>query len=203
MNRKLMLPLASLPLLLGAGQYALADTASDSDTSTTSSSVSTAISDTTITAKVKAQFVDDSRFKDADISVKTNSGVVTLSGTTASADSKAAAEDLARHVDGVKDVTNNITTPSLGQTISKDTKAAARKTEQVSADSWITTKVKSALLADSITKGFRITVSTSHHVVTLSGTVDSQAAADKAVSITKQIRGVQDVNADGLKVGNG
>jgi hyperosmotically inducible protein len=198
-----MLPLASLPLLFGAGQYALADTASDSNASTTSSSVSTAISDTAITTKVKAQFLDDSRFKDANISVKTNSGVVTLSGTAPSSDSKAAAEDLARHVDGVKDVTNDISSPSLGQTISKDTKTAVKKTEQVSADSWITTKVKSALLADSITKGFRITVSTSHHVVTLSGTVDSQAAADKAVAISRQIRGVQDVNADGLKVGNG
>jgi osmotically-inducible protein OsmY len=81
------------------------------------------------------------------------------------------------------------------------TKDAIDKTERVSSDSWITTKIKSSLLADSITKGFKIHVDTLHHIVTLSGHVDSQATIDHAVDIAKQVKGVESVNADNLVIG--
>jgi len=201
MNHKKIAPVAAaLALLLGVGHAIAADTTGDQ--STTSASVGAAIDDTTITAKVKATLLDDSRLKQADISVSTANGVVTLTGTAQSSDSKSAAEDLAKHVDGVKNVDDQIMTPSLGSKISSDTKTAVHKTERVVSDSWITTKVKSELLADSITKGFKISVSTSHHVVSLSGTVDTQDAADKATLIASQVTGVKTVDTSGLKVGN-
>lgn len=60
-------------------------------------------------------------------------------------------------------------------------------------DAAITTKVKSALLADSEVKGTQINVDTSHGTVTLTGTVDSQAQVQRAVEVAKGISGVQSV----------
>lgn len=61
-------------------------------------------------------------------------------------------------------------------------------------DSAITTKVKSALLADDIVKGLDIQVETSKGEVQLSGFVDSQDQIDRAVTIAKGEEGVKNVN---------
>ena len=61
-------------------------------------------------------------------------------------------------------------------------------------DTAITTKVKTALLADDYVKGLDIKVETRKGVVQLSGYVDSQAQIDKAVAITKGIKGVKNVD---------
>jgi len=60
-------------------------------------------------------------------------------------------------------------------------------------DGVITTKVKSALLADDTVKGLDINVDTAQGVVSLSGTVDSQAQIDKATQLAKGVEGVKDV----------
>lgn len=60
-------------------------------------------------------------------------------------------------------------------------------------DSTITTKVKSALLADPDVKSFDIKVETNKGVVQLSGFVDSQAQIDRGVSIAKGVEGVKSV----------
>ena len=60
-------------------------------------------------------------------------------------------------------------------------------------DSAITTKVKSALLADPDVKSFDIKVETNKGVVQLSGFVDSQARVDRAVAIAKGVEGVKSV----------
>ena len=61
-------------------------------------------------------------------------------------------------------------------------------------DSVITTKVKSLLAADDFLKSFQIGVETYKGVVQLSGFVNSQAAVDKAVQITRGVGGVKYVN---------
>ena len=61
-------------------------------------------------------------------------------------------------------------------------------------DTAITTKVKTALLADDYVKGLDIKVETRKGVVQLSGYVDSQEQIDKAVAITKGIKGVKNVD---------
>lgn len=66
-------------------------------------------------------------------------------------------------------------------------------------DTWITTKVKSVLLADDSTPGLDIEVETKDGVVSLSGTVATEAQREKAIADTKGIKGVRDVAADGLK----
>ncbi|WP_256661968.1 MULTISPECIES: BON domain-containing protein [Gammaproteobacteria] len=68
-------------------------------------------------------------------------------------------------------------------------------------DTWITTKVKSDLLATRNVSGTDIKVETRNGVVSLSGTVKSQAERDKAVATARAIKGVKSVDASGLEVG--
>ena len=60
-------------------------------------------------------------------------------------------------------------------------------------DSVITTKVKSLLAADDFLKSFDISVETYKGTVQLSGFVSSQAAVDKALQITRSVKGVKSV----------
>ena len=57
-------------------------------------------------------------------------------------------------------------------------------------DSVITTKVKSLLAADDFLKSFQIGVETYKGTVQLSGFVSSQNLIDKAVQITRSVKGV-------------
>lgn len=68
-------------------------------------------------------------------------------------------------------------------------------------DTWITTKVKSSLLADSDVSGLDIEVETVNGVVTLSGQVDRQAQIEHATRIAREIEGVTDVRTTGLVTG--
>lgn len=63
-------------------------------------------------------------------------------------------------------------------------------------DSAITTKVKSALLAEKDVNSFDIKVKTFEGTVQLSGFVDSQWQIDKAVQVTAAVSGVQNVKND-------
>ena len=60
-------------------------------------------------------------------------------------------------------------------------------------DSAITTKVKSAILADSDLKVMQINVETFKGVVQLSGFVNSQKSATKAAEVARSVKGVVSV----------
>jgi osmotically-inducible protein OsmY len=60
----------------------------------------------------------------------------------------------------------------------------------------ITTKVKAALIEDPMTKATEINVETFKGVVQLSGFVSSQAAANRAVELTRGVAGVKSVKND-------
>ncbi len=69
-------------------------------------------------------------------------------------------------------------------------------------DTLVTTKVKSALLADSEVKSFDFKVETRKGAVQLSGFVDNQAQIDRAIATTRAVAGVTEVeNAITLKTG--
>ena len=72
--------------------------------------------------------------------------------------------------------------------------------EQPGTDTWITTKVKSSLLAADGVSGTDVKVETKNSVVWLSGTVGSKAEKDKAVAKAKGIEGVTKVDASKLMV---
>ena len=63
-------------------------------------------------------------------------------------------------------------------------------------DSVITTKVKSLLAGDDFLKSFQIGVETYKGVVQLSGFVNSQQAVDKAIQISRSVKGVRSVRND-------
>ncbi|HUF19863.1 MAG TPA: BON domain-containing protein [Burkholderiales bacterium] len=60
-------------------------------------------------------------------------------------------------------------------------------------DTLVTTKVKTALLADSDIKGLDVKVETRKGVVQLSGFVDNQTQIDRAVAATRDVEGVRSV----------
>ena len=63
-------------------------------------------------------------------------------------------------------------------------------------DTWITTKVKAALVDDPMVKATEVNVETFKGVVQLSGFVSSYAAVNEAVRVTRGIKGVTSVKND-------
>jgi len=63
-------------------------------------------------------------------------------------------------------------------------------------DAWITTKVKSEMVADKEVKAHKIEVDTKNGVVTLTGTVESWQEANKATDIARGVKGVTAVEND-------
>ncbi|HWY25689.1 MAG TPA: BON domain-containing protein [Nevskia sp.] len=191
---------------LGAGLCggaALSAAAYADDATPHSDGIGAAITDTAITAKVKARLLEDSRLKKSHVSVTTTNGAVTLTGTAPSSDAAAAAKELASGVDGVKSVDDQVNTPSLADTVAAKTDKAAQKTGKYASDSWITTKVKSDLLSDSVTKGLNISVKTSNGVVALSGTVADSGTVDHVKDLAAKVRGVKSVDTSALKTSGG
>jgi hyperosmotically inducible periplasmic protein len=80
------------------------------------------------------------------------------------------------------------------------TSMAAERTGQAASDTWITTKVKSELLADSVAKGFDVSVKTTNGVVALEGTLKDQYAIDHVTQIAAGVERVVSVDASGLTV---
>jgi hyperosmotically inducible protein len=165
-----------------------------------SDSMGAAITDTAITAKVKLKLMGEEGLKKSHISVTTTNGVVTLSGWASSEDAKSLAETATTSVEAVKSVDNELKTHSSSKTAAK-TKHAVATTERVVSDSWITTKVKSEILADSVSKGFHVGVRTVHGVVVLKGTLANQDAIDHVKDITEKVKGVKSVDTSALTVG--
>ena len=79
-------------------------------------------------------------------------------------------------------------------------KMLERESSQPVDDTWITTKVKADLLATSDVSGLELNVETVEGVVSLTGDVDTQAEADRAVAVAKGIKGVTRVDSSGIKV---
>lgn len=78
--------------------------------------------------------------------------------------------------------------------------AAEAASAQPVDDTWITTKVKSSLLADTAVAGTKIEVDTVNGVVFLTGTASTQAQADQAKKVAAGIQGVSKVDTTKLKV---
>jgi len=75
--------------------------------------------------------------------------------------------------------------------VSKSMEQAGR----AASDAWITAKVKTVLMFSKDTEGSDIQVSTEKGVVTLAGTVTSQAQASRVVQITRDVQDVKEVNS--------
>lgn len=170
--------------------------ATDDNPTPHSDSVGAALSDAAITAKVKSNYLTDDRLKKAHIKVTTTNGVVTLTGSTPTSDAKSAAEEVAKNVEGVKSVDDELLTPSTNNAAHH----TVAKAERIGSDSWITTKVKSELLTDSLTKGTKVRVKTLNGVVMLRGALPSDDAVQHAKDIAEKVQGVKSVDTTALSV---
>lgn len=168
-----------------------------------------AIDDATITASVKAKLLADDRTKGFDVNVDTRNGIVTLKGGADSQAAKLAAGQLAGQAEGVVLVKNEliVATPDTEArqdantaTLSGEVREKMDEAGDGIDDAWITSKVKTQLLADDQVKGTQINVDTQGNVVTLTGTAPSGAARAKAIELAQATRGVRGVVATELRV---
>jgi hyperosmotically inducible protein len=187
---------ASLAFALGIGAAHGAGGAATPEAK--SDGMGAALSDTAITAKVKAKTMGEPGFERSHIHVTTTNGVVTLEGSASSSRAKSAAEAAAKSVDGVKSVDNDLKVHAKTRTAARSRDAAA-KTERAASDGWITTKVKSEILASSLPRGFEVGVKTTHGVVVLTGSLASPDAVEQVKAIARKVEGVKSVDVSGLK----
>ena len=131
---------------------------------------------------VKSALAAESAETAADVNVDVNRGEVKLSGFVDNANDRSRAAEVARGVDGVKSVQNDIE-------IGSDSSAG-----EVSDDSVLTAKVKTALIDSPDTKAHDIKVETRGGVVQLSGFVATQAQKDAATKVAQGVTGVKAVN---------
>lgn len=167
----------------------------------TQSDFSRRIQDATVTATVKSKLLWNSNTEGLDIKVETQDGVVTLTGQAQSSEAKELAGRLAENTDGAREVHNRLEVTSNPGTVDR-AQESARSTGGAVSDAWITSKVKSSYLFNRNLKGLDISVETNDGQVSLSGNVANDTEKDLAVEIARNIRGVQDVDANLLAVGS-
>lgn len=146
------------------------------------------IDDGVITAKVKAELVDNDIVEAGEVNVTTYRGVVQLSGFVDSNDEKSQATKAAQSVEGVKEVRNDLKV--------QGTNVADRSTGDVIDDAAVTAKVKAALIDDELTKAGEINVETRQGVVQLAGFVNTDAERDQATTVARGVTGVKSVRND-------
>lgn len=123
---------------------------------------------------------EDEAFHESNVQVVSYNGYLLLAGQVPNESLKVRATDVARKVAGVRRIYNEleIAAPSSGMTRTSDT--------------WISAKVKTALLANSETDGSRVKVVTENGTVYLMGLVTS-AEAKRVSTTAADISGVQRV----------
>jgi osmotically-inducible protein OsmY len=91
-------------------------------------------------------------------------------------------------------------TKSGGKKAVEGTKKGAEKTGEAVTDGWISTRIHADMVNEDTLKGSDVHVDVKEHVVTLTGTVMSEAGRARAVQIAKGTKGVSNV-IDRLTVG--
>lgn len=145
-----------------------------------------ASSDNTITAAIQASIATNDITKSTNIDVSAKSGTVKLVGSVNSDKEASELIEIAESTANVKDVNT--------------AKLTIKGTDKLAEDSVITAKVKGTLIREKLvnTKDIMkpIQVNTAHGIVTLTGTVANQSQVDKAVKVTKAVKGVYKVKSE-------
>lgn len=179
-----------------------------------------AIKDSWITMKIHSMFVPEDALSDSDIDVDTNNGVVTLTGTVVSDAGKLRAAEIAKTTDGVKSVTNNLrivaagsatasareagrdaaaSTKETARSAGKSARDATGTTGRAVSDGWIKSKIYAQFITEDALDDADVDVDSRNGVVTLKGTVPTEAARTRAAGIAKATDGVKSVT-NSLKV---
>jgi len=134
--------------------------------------------DAWIDGKAETTLLLNGNLDSFDINTDVKNGKVMLTGKVESEVDKALAEELIANLDGVESVDNALT-------VVNDDSEPDKGIMQTLKDAKVETVVKTRLLFESEVRGTQIEVEVDEGVVTLSGTVNSQAAKDLADAIAK------------------
>jgi osmotically-inducible protein OsmY len=143
-----------------------------------------------VTAKIQARYFMDDDIKARNIDVDTRHGQVTLGGTVGSEAERRQAVAIARNTGGVKDVVDRLRVQGSEARDTAGGRPADRGSQPLDADAWTTTKVQAKYFIDSDLKSREINVGTRGGVVTLEGTVDTDAQRTEAEQIARETPGV-------------
>lgn len=165
----------------------------------TEPSLSQRFDDATLVATVKSKLLWNSNTEGLDIKVRAENGTVSLTGSAQSSEAKELAGRLAANTEGVREV-NNLLSVSAADTTAAKAQNAADDAGAAISDAWITSKVKSSFIYSRNIDGMNISVDTQKGMVSLSGSVLSNAEKQLAIETARNIRGVRGVDADALRV---
>jgi osmotically-inducible protein OsmY len=159
-------------------------------------------SDVEISTAVKAKYYADDTVRGHRIDVDAENGVVTLSGTVHTEDAREKALALARDVEGVTRVNDElkIEAESTADNVRDSASSAMDRAGDAASAAFITTAIQAKYFVADDVKASTIDVTTSNDgVVTLDGTVETEAARNEAVRLARETEGVQRV-ADRLRI---
>jgi osmotically-inducible protein OsmY len=142
-------------------------------------------SDTWLRDKVKVTLLFHRSVSAATTEIDVKDGIVTLRGAVATQAQKELTTAYAKDVEGVKDVTNEMT---VKKEVSKK-QTVGQKID----DSSITAQVKMTLLYHRSTSAIKTQVETKNGVVTLTGKANNLAEFNLATRLTNDINGVKSV----------
>jgi hyperosmotically inducible protein len=156
-----------------------------------------AVDDDKISEAVDKKLAADPALRDSKITAKSvNKGVVLLQGKANSLSAHLRALAVARAVPGVTRVASEISSPDtladneIWHDADTDPKSSLASAAQ---DAWVTSAVKVRLMANSDTPARDINVDTSAGVVTLFGTVPTEATRSAAATEARKVDGVKGV----------
>ena len=197
-------------VLIGGATSGVSAAAQTAQTTTTAS-------DKTIEDRIEKQIARDKSLKDFSIKVTSENRVVTLGGTVPTEADRAKVAEIAKAA-GAARVENHIVadlnatrtkgtsgkieektsdaaakTKEAGAKAVEKTKEGVEKTGEVATDTWITSRIKTKMVGEDVLKDSDVHVSTTDHVVTLTGYVKSAAGREKAASIARDVEGVKSV----------
>ena len=148
--------------------------------------------DAWIDGKAETVLLMNTNLNNFDINTDVKNGKVVLTGKVNSELDKELAEELVLSLDGVSDVENSLTVVK-----SMDTKDRSKDMmdddDNDLTDAKITTVITTRFLFDSEVGGTDIDVDTDNGIVTLNGSVESEAEKQLAVKIAKNAEDVRDV----------
>ncbi len=140
-----------------------------------------------ITTKIQSQYFADPDIKPWNIDVTTMSnGAVMLAGTVDHDNDRTKAGTIARSTEGVSAVDNRLRVRGEKESGSAEVSVGVP-------DAWVTAKIQSKYFMDDEVKGRNINVDTKDGVVTLAGTVETEAQRAQAEAIARNTDGVKDV----------
>jgi hyperosmotically inducible protein len=202
-----------LPLSLLAIGLLLVSGCGQDDSAKTTSPEAMPLTDSDLASNIKAKINSDEALRSAnlDVDANANQNRATLSGSVSTEALRTRAIELAHSAkDGLTldtkidvkppDVARKEWTEEYSKTASRRAKDAGDTVSETLDDTWIHTKIVSKLIGSSAVPERKINVDVDNKIVTLRGTVSTQAEKTEAARIAQETEGVVRVNNQ-LKVG--